>query len=223
MTSIQSTRSRLLAIGMVAGPLLVIIGGLLFPAASTMHGTYEKIAAMGNSFLAVNALIALGWGLFLCSIAVLARLTPARGGRLTLVGGILIALGALATSGADWGGAIIQTSVGASLDAEVSKALETHGLGLVLLLPMFLVAIGLILSAVGLLRARTASRVAAVLILIGAFIATFAGAVGPISDVLLLPLAVGFFLLARSTGTSSEKKGGTSAEVPAEKLQAADR
>ena len=131
--------------------------------------------------------------LLIPAMAGLMRLTPARSGRLTTIGGGLAGI-ALAGLGAD--NLMFAVVLGMltpthnNLATQVVRIANHAPLAGVPFIPAPLLTIGLILVGIGLLRAGTAPRALAILLLVGAVLVVPSGGGGLITVALLAPMCL---------------------------------
>lgn len=197
MTSVSRARRLLLAIGMVSAPLLVAVSVYISPATGdTNDAYYQAVAQHRVQFMVANACLAWGLFLFVCAAAAFNLIAPQRGSLVTLVGSVLLAVGALGAGGSYWGDTLIQSSLTPEVDRVVTELLDTNGPGLLFALPRFLIVLGCVLAGVGLIRAGTVPRWVGLLVLVGGMLCLFIGSFGKPSQLLTLPLAVGMLGVA---------------------------
>ena len=89
MNDITRLRQQLLAVAMVAGSLCVWVGHLGRVDSTEAPARYvAEISAHHTRFVFSELVIAIGAFLLIPAMAGLMRLTPARGGRFTTIGGV---------------------------------------------------------------------------------------------------------------------------------------
>lgn len=197
MTGTSRVRRISLAVGMVAGPVLVALSVYISPSSGdTNEAYYQAVAAHRTRFMIATACLA--WGLFMlvCAAAAFNLLAPRRGSVLTLVGSLMLAVGGLGAGGSYWGDTLIQSSLTPEVDRAVTELLDTNGPALLFALPRLLIILGCVVSALGLLRARTVPRGAAIMVLAGGLLCALIGSFGTPSQLLALPLAAGMLGVA---------------------------
>lgn len=201
-------RQRLVALAMVGGPLLLAAGSLLVPAdvgskADSLQATVAQLqvaAAHRGQVFAALLLHVLGGLLLIPAVGGLLRLARHRGAALATTGGVLAGIGAgfIAADAALFG----LTSYFASapgLDqaamADYLFAMKADPGAYLLFLVYLLFPVGILVTAIALLRARTVARWQPWLLLVGILLAVAApgGIVGGLGQ---LPLIAAFTALA---------------------------
>ncbi len=169
--------NRILPATLLAAPLTGLLAGLLLPQLS--GGGAERLAiieANSTRFLAANLLLLVSFTLFVPALVLIGQHLAEKGSRWGYVSAIAAAAGWILHL-AIVGGGLVQYPMAAAADraamSEVSDAMFESASFLVLVVPMLLLtALGMLLTAVALWRARVAPLWASIAI-VAAIVADF--------------------------------------------------
>jgi len=193
-------RRRLLVVSMVLAALTLLVGHALNVPATLPTGSFlDDVQAHPSAFLTGGLVQAAAAFLLIPSAVGIMALAPNRGAAWATAGTVLTGLGAAATGA----GLVMITTMMAMLAGtdrglagrvyELAASSSVTGLPF-LLAPAMLV--GLLLSGIALLRARTVHAAIAIVLMVGAVLAGLAPGGGPAGALGHLPLAVALLLLA---------------------------
>lgn len=199
MNTVIRARLHLLAAAMILGPACIVLGHLLNVNASEAPAQYVRdISAHHAAFVAGSVIVTAGAFSIIPAMAAMMRLAPARGGLLVTAGAVIASVSA-ASLGA--GTLMLGTVMGmltpahASLAVQVDQIGNQSGIGS---LP-FIIApglmIGILLVAIGLLRARLTRRWPAILLGLSVVPVFAAPSGGLLGAVLHLPLGIAIAVL----------------------------
>jgi MFS family permease len=192
-------RRRLLAGSMVLAAVTVLVGHALNVPATLPTGSFlDRVQAHPSAFLTGGLLQAAAGFLLIPSAIGIMALVPSRGAVWATVGTVLTGVGAAATGA----GLVMITTMMAMLDGTdrglAGRVYDLAGSSSVAGLPFVLapaMLVGLLLSGIALLRARTVHRAIAILLMVGAVLAGLAPGGGPAGALGHLPLALALVVL----------------------------
>lgn len=222
MNRVLHTRRLLLAGAMFLGPVGVMVGLGLQPAPHSNDATktVNDIVAHHTQFVIAGFTLAIGALLFAFGTAGLARLAPARGGTLTTIGSILAAIGAV--SGAI-GGTTFTVAIGmltpehAALAVQAQNVAEHSGLVSATFMPFLALPVGLVLTGIGLLRARVRPPWLPILLIVSVVPLALVNGVGLVAVLANLPFTVAVaglgLVLIRTDDTTSQEPNHPAPEV----------
>jgi hypothetical protein len=211
MNDIARLRQQLLATAMVAGSLCVWAGHLgSYDSTQSPAAYVAQIATHHTRFVLGELLIAIGAFLLIPAMAGLMRLTPARGSRLTTIGGILagVALAGLGAGNLMFGVVLgMLTPAHNDLATEVVRIANDAPLAGVPFIPAPLLTIGLILVGVGLLRAGAVPKALAAALIVGAVLVVPSGGGGRLTVALLAPMCLSLMMLGAILARRTHVRG----------------
>ena len=158
-TSTDAVRRRIVVIGLIVGPLLLVLSNAFtIQESDSMRATFDAMAANPWMLLAESLLEAIGFTIAFASYAGSAHALRSRGGALGTVGAVLCMVGILAFSLSAAGGLFLYV-VAQMHDKDAGfaagSALNQDGVtGVLLMVLMVLGEAGICLVIGGLLRAR---------------------------------------------------------------------
>lgn len=208
MNGVLRTRRALLAGSMILGPICILLGHLLNVDSSLAPAQYVRdISAHHAAFIGGSVIVSAGAFMVIAAMVGAMRLAPDRGGALVTVGGVLACISAASLgAGTLMLGAVMGmlTPGHAGLAVQVDQVGNHSAIGS---LPFSLapgLAIGPVLVAIGLYRARLAPRWPAILLgvaVVPVFLSPSGGALGA---VLHLPLCVAIAALGVAVWRSGQ-------------------
>jgi MFS family permease len=212
----RTTRARLVLCAVALGLAPVLLTLAAFIEVSTSDNAARaavQIEAHRDRFLAGNLLFALGAAALIPGALALASLVRGRGAAWMTTGACMVALGGGSLALALWSFTIvgyIGTEPGVSRIGFVS--LLDHGDNSALIGSAWILGVGallgMIVAAVGLLRARAVPRWQPMLLIVGPFL-TFFGGTGVVDGILSLVLDVALIALAAEAIRAARSPGRT--------------
>jgi hypothetical protein len=194
MNGVVRVRQDLLAGSMILGPICIVLGHLLNVNSAEAPAQYVRdISAHHIAFIAGSVIVSAGAFLVIPAMIGAMRLAPGRGGPLVTAGGLLASI---AAAGLGAGTLMLGLVIGMLTPAHASLALQVDQIGQhssIGNLPFQLapgLAIGAILVAAGLYRARLAHRWPAILLAIGTVPLFVAPSGGVLAALLHLPICI---------------------------------
>lgn len=219
-TDPRTSRARLVLCALALGlaPVLLIVGSLVSVSSSDKAAQgVADIAADRNRFVVGNILFLLGAAALIPGALALSRLVRARGSAWMTTGACMLAVGGGSLSIALWSYTVmgfLGTESGVSRDAAV--VMFDHGGGSLLIGAAWILGIGgllgLIVAAVGLIRARSVPLWEPILLIL-APVLSFFGEDGVVGALLGVPLAIA--LLALSYEVLRMPQSSTAGAAPA--------
>jgi hypothetical protein len=206
-TTASTPARRLLALAMVAAPILLLAGTAVLPAAiSDRHGADRtKSLHVLQAVAPDRARLPIGLVLVVVGLALLAAAAfglswLARGSRLSVAGAALVVVGAPMGAASNAVTALVAyrlTDPQLSQDSAVDVFAGTIGVaGAVMFLMYLLVLPGMILLAIASWRSSSLTWWQAALVGVGVLLG-FAAGEGPIGALFTLPLCLGMLIAAR--------------------------
>jgi hypothetical protein len=194
-------RRRLLVVSMVLAALTLLVGHALNVPATLPTGSFlDHVQAHPSAFLAGGLVQAAAAFLLIPSAVGIMALAPSRGAAWATAGTVLTGVGAAATGA----GLVMITTMMAMLTGtdrglagrvyELAASSSVTGLPFLLAPAMLL---GLLLSGIALLRARTVHVAIVVVLMVGAVLAGLAPGGGPAGALGHLPLAGALLVLGQ--------------------------
>jgi hypothetical protein len=207
---VAAFRRLAVPVATVAAPLVLGVGVALHPEGDDDDEAFvREVGHHLTRWLVAHVLLTVGFFLVFLSAGALLRLARGRGAVLTQVAAAAIALGGLVSVMETVTHGVLAYALGA--DSRVSTQLSTQvqlhwfhtAAGQSLEIGMALALLGLVFAGVGVLRSRAVPRWAGVLIVLAPVSILFAGG-SPVASALgLLPLAVGFAVVARAAARAA--------------------
>jgi hypothetical protein len=208
----RTSRARLAlcAIALGLAPVLLALGDLIM--VSTGDKAAQEVADIAGArgrFLAGNLLFVLGAAALVPGALALARLVRARGAAWATTGACMVAIGGGSLAVAVWSYTIVGyvgTEPGASRVGLVS--LIDHANNSILVGAAWILGIGalfgFVVTAIGLIRARTVPLWEPILLIVAAVL-TFVSGQGTLAAVLTLPMVVALIALAYEALTADSR------------------
>ncbi|MGB4137370.1 MAG: hypothetical protein WA971_12450 [Microbacterium sp.] len=207
-TSTKAVRWRLSLVGLIAGPVLLVVSSVfIVPGGSGgMRADFDAMAARPWLLVVQSALEAAGFAVSLAAFAAVARVADRRGGALATTGTVLCVLGALGFMWSAAGGMFLSVLVRMDdREAGFAAAVAVNGdavTGALISVLMLAGEAGILLVLLGMLRAGRIRIWPVVLVVAGVVADLVLPGVlsGLTADVLLLAAAVWTVLSLRRSG-----------------------
>jgi hypothetical protein len=211
MNGVLRARGMLLAGSMILGPACILIGHLLNVSSSETPAQYIRdVSAHHTAFVAGSVVLSAGAFLVISAMVGAMRLAPDRGGPLVTVGAILTCISAAALGAGTLMLGVVMgmlTPAHADLAVQVYRIGNNSSLGS---LPFILapgIAIGPLLVAIGLYRAKITHRWLAILLGLAVIPVFLAPSGGVLGAALHLPFCVAMAGLGLEVWHANDLRG----------------